>query len=165
MLPGAHDSGMHLHYTTQHQVCHDAQSNFGRLPLLKHDVVCGCQGVSPSGSNPVRDYLDSHKPARVGLYGAAVFLAGTLLFAAFRVFQKYNTPQKKRKRNVHKTNASTAWLLFAFFIQKNVLSRLGRRPPQCSALQSCHPTHWCDSWESLWMTLKSQPQLCCCCSS
>ncbi len=61
----------------------------------------------PSNSNAVVQYLDSHRGARIGLYGAAIFLGGTLLVAAFRVFRKYNTPQNKRKRNVSKNKVCT----------------------------------------------------------
>lgn len=56
----------------------------------------------PTKSNAVAQYLDTHKGARIGLYGAAIVLGGTLLVAAFRVFRKYNTPQNKRKRSVSK---------------------------------------------------------------
>lgn len=64
---------------------------------MRHNVQ-----AMPTKSNAVVQYLDTHKGAKVGLYGAAVLLAGTLLVAAFRVFRKYNTPQNKRKRNVSK---------------------------------------------------------------
>lgn len=63
----------------------------------------------PAKSNSALQYLNSHKAARLGLYGAAVFLAGTLLVAAFRVFRKYNTPQNKRKRNVSKNKVWPFW--------------------------------------------------------
>ena len=61
----------------------------------------------PTKSNAVSQYLDTHKGARLGLYAAAVFLGGTVLLAAFRVFRKYNTPQNKRKRNVSKNKVQT----------------------------------------------------------
>lgn len=62
----------------------------------------GLHQAVPAKSNAVAQYLDTHKGARIGLYGAAIVLGGTLLVAAFRVFRKYNTPQNKRKRNVSK---------------------------------------------------------------
>lgn len=65
------------------------------------DVWFVFQAISTK-SNPVLQYLDDHRGARLGLYGTAVVLGGTLLVAAFRVFRKYNTPQNKRKRNVSK---------------------------------------------------------------
>lgn len=68
-----------------------------------------CMQAVPTKSNPALQYLNSHKAARLGLYGAAVFLAGTLLVAAYRVFQKYNAPQNKRKRNVSKNKVWPFW--------------------------------------------------------
>lgn len=62
----------------------------------------GLHQAVPTKSNAVSQYLDTHKGARLGLYAAAIFLGGTVLLAAFRVFRKYNTPQNKRKRNVSK---------------------------------------------------------------
>ncbi|KAL0027862.1 hypothetical protein WJX77_011371 [Trebouxia sp. C0004] len=62
----------------------------------------GLHQAVPTKSNAAAHYLDTHKGARIGLYGAAIVLGGTLLMAAFRVFRKYNTPQNKRKRNVSK---------------------------------------------------------------
>ena len=65
----------------------------------------------PADSNPVLQYLNSHKGARLGLYGAAVLLGGTLLISAFRVFRKYNTPQNKRKRNVSKNKVWSEYMI------------------------------------------------------
>ena len=61
----------------------------------------------PANSNAALQYLNSHKGVRLGLYGAAILLGGTLLISAFRVFRKYNTPQNKRKRNVSKNKVWT----------------------------------------------------------
>ena len=62
---------------------------------------CYVQGIATS-NNPAVQYLRQHKLARVGLYAAAILLAGSLILTAFRVVRKYNTPQNKRKRNVSK---------------------------------------------------------------
>lgn len=74
------------------------------------DMFSVLQAV-PANSNAAVQYLNNHKGARLGLYGAAIFLAGTLLIAAFRVFRKYNTPQNKRKRNVSKNKVCTGHIV------------------------------------------------------
>ena len=70
-----------------------------------------CMQAVPANDNAALQYLNSHKGARLGLYGAAILLGGTLLIAAFRVFRKYNTPQNKRKRNVSKNKVQTEHLI------------------------------------------------------
>lgn len=65
----------------------------------------------PANSNAALQYLNSHKGARLGLYGAAILLGGTLLISAFRVYRKYNTPQNKRKRNVSKNKVRTEHMI------------------------------------------------------
>ena len=86
------------------------------------------QAIPAPGSNPVREYLDNNRAARVGLYAGVVLLAGTLVLAAFRVFRKYNTPQNKRKRNVSKNKVTYTYndvclpLLFSRAVSSQVHS-------------------------------------------
>ena len=109
-------------FNPQHTGSHTVCMTHYHMHLVSH-LVTSMQAV-PTKSNSALQYLNSHKAARLGLYGAAIVLAGTLLVAAFRVFRKYNAPQNKRKRNVSKNKVKPFWCTDSMMCSRPPLRKL-----------------------------------------